>query len=111
MQALNEGRPAAITAGRQTDTAASANESAWPISTSSVWLSIGRRVLAGRSPDDATLCVIDNVLQYQVLIYTPEGRCLHTYRPYEHTLGVKSFGWSPTGQFLALKCFGGCVLS
>jgi len=59
MQALNEGRPAAITAGRQTDTAASANESAWPISTSSVWLSIGRRVLAGRSPDDATLCVID----------------------------------------------------
>jgi len=51
------------------------------------------------------------VLQYQVLIYTPEGRCLHTYRPYEHTLGVKSFGWSPTGQFLALKCFGGCVLS
>lgn len=57
------------------------------------------------SPDDATLCVIDNVLQYQVLIYTPEGRCLHTYRPYEHALGVKSFGWSPTGQFLALGSF------
>ena len=57
------------------------------------------------SPDSAVLCVIDTVLQYQVLFYSPDGVCLHTYRPYDHALGVKSFCWSPGGRYLALGSF------
>jgi WD40 repeat protein len=57
------------------------------------------------SPDSAVLCVIDTVLQYQVLFYSPDGACLHTYRPYDHALGVKSFCWSPGGRYLALGSF------
>ncbi len=41
----------------------------------------------------------------QALIYSPEGKCLHAYRPYEHALGVKTLAWSPGGQFLALGSF------
>ena len=41
------------------------------------------------------LCVIDSVLQYQVLLYTAGGAHVQTYRPYENALGVKTLAWHP----------------
>jgi WD40 repeat protein len=36
------------------------------------------------APNRDVLCVIDTVLQYQVLLYTASGEHLQTYRPYEN---------------------------
>lgn len=41
----------------------------------------------------------------QVLIYSPDGRCLYKYQAYESGLGVKSVSWSPCGQFLAVGSY------
>lgn len=41
----------------------------------------------------------------QVLIYSPDGRCLFKYQAYESGLGVKSVSWSPCGQFLAVGSY------
>jgi hypothetical protein len=51
------------------------------------------------------LCVIDSVLQYQVLVYTAHGEQLQCYRPYENALGVKSVAWHPHGHMLAVGSF------
>lgn len=57
------------------------------------------------SPQGGLLCAIDTVLQYQVLIYTAAGEHLQSYRPYDDALGVKSFGWSPGGEVLAIGSY------
>lgn len=41
----------------------------------------------------------------QVLIYSPDGRCLFKYQAYECGLGVKTVSWSPCGQFLAIGSY------
>lgn len=41
----------------------------------------------------------------QVLVYSPDGRCLYKYQAYESGLGVKSVTWSPCGQFLAVGSY------
>lgn len=41
----------------------------------------------------------------QVLIYSPDGRCLSKYQAYESGLGVKSVSWSPCSQFLAVGSY------
>lgn len=41
----------------------------------------------------------------QVLIYSPDGRCLFKYLAYESGLGVKTVAWSPCGQFLAVGSY------
>ena len=41
----------------------------------------------------------------QVLIYSPDGRCLFKYQAYESGLGVKTVSWSPCGQFLAVGSY------
>lgn len=41
----------------------------------------------------------------QVLIYSPDGRCLFKYQAYESGLGIKSVSWSPCGQFLAVGSY------
>lgn len=57
------------------------------------------------SPDDSALVVWDSLLEYKVLIYSPDGRCLNKYQAYESGLGVKSVSWSPCGQFLAIGSY------
>jgi len=36
----------------------------------------------------------------QVLVYSPDGRCLFRYSAYDNALGLKTVAWSPCGQFL-----------
>ncbi|RLN42181.1 WD repeat-containing protein WRAP73 [Panicum miliaceum] len=57
------------------------------------------------SPDDSAIVVWDSLLEYKVLIYSPDGRCLFKYLAYESGLGVKSVAWSPCGQFLAVGSY------
>lgn len=57
------------------------------------------------SPDSKVLCIWDSVLDYKVLLYSLDGRCLATYSAYEHALGIKCVKWSPTSQFLAIGSF------
>ena len=41
----------------------------------------------------------------QVLIYSPDGRCLFKYLAYESGLGVKTVAWSLCGLFLAVGSY------
>lgn len=52
------------------------------------------------SPDGRCICVADSCLDYNILIYTPDGRKLLKYSAYDHTLGVRTFAFSPSAQFL-----------
>jgi WD40 repeat protein len=57
------------------------------------------------APGGEVLCIVDTILQYQVLLYSAEGQLLQTYRPYEHALGVKTFEWHPLGHLLAIGSY------
>ncbi|KAI3924033.1 hypothetical protein MKW92_004256 [Papaver armeniacum] len=57
------------------------------------------------SPDDSAIVVWDSFLEYKVLVYSPDGRCLFKFQAYESGLGVKSIVWSPCGQFLAVGSY------
>ncbi|XP_051143651.1 uncharacterized protein LOC127260049 [Andrographis paniculata] len=57
------------------------------------------------SPDDSAIVIWDSPLEYKVLIYSPDGRCLSKYQAYESGLGVKSVSWSPSSQFLAVGSY------
>jgi WD40 repeat protein len=57
------------------------------------------------APNRDVLCVIDTVLQYQVLLYTASGEHLQTYRPYENALGIKTVAWHPHAHMLALGSY------
>ncbi|CAI9091979.1 OLC1v1027103C2 [Oldenlandia corymbosa var. corymbosa] len=57
------------------------------------------------SPDDSAIVIWDSPLEYKILIYSPDGRCLSKYQAYESGLGVKSVSWSPCSQFLAVGSY------
>ncbi|XP_071487099.1 WD repeat-containing protein WRAP73-like [Diadema antillarum] len=65
------------------------------------------RDLAGLewSPDGRVLCVWDSLLEYNLLLYSVDGRCMATFRAYEYALGIKSVCWSPSSQFLAIGSY------
>ena len=43
--------------------------------------------------------------QYNVLLYSLDGRCLSRYNAYDLALGVKTLAWSPSSQFLAIGSY------
>jgi len=57
------------------------------------------------SPTDSTIAVWDSPLEYKVLVYSPDGRCLFKYSAYDNALGVKVVMWSPCGQFLGVGSY------
>jgi len=57
------------------------------------------------SPDDRVICVYDNPVEYQFLIYSPRGRKLAQFQAYENALGIKSISFSPKGRFLAVGSY------
>jgi WD40 repeat protein len=57
------------------------------------------------SPNSQVLCVIDTVLQYQVLLYSAAGAHLQTFRPYDNALGVKTLGWHPHSHLLCIGSY------
>lgn len=57
------------------------------------------------SLDDSAIVIWDSILEYKVLVYSPDGRCLSKYQAYESGLGVKSVSWSPCSQFLAVGSY------
>ncbi|KAL5728427.1 hypothetical protein ACHQM5_001513 [Ranunculus cassubicifolius] len=54
---------------------------------------------------DSAIVIWDSPLDYKVLIYSPDGRCLSKYQAYESGLGVKTVAWSACGQFLAVGSY------
>jgi len=57
------------------------------------------------SPDDSAIAAWDTNLEYNILVYSPDGRLLVKYQAYEGYLGIKSVAWSNTGHFLAIGSF------
>ncbi|XP_035697911.1 WD repeat-containing protein WRAP73-like isoform X1 [Branchiostoma floridae] len=57
------------------------------------------------APNGRALAVWDSILDYKLLLYSLDGRCLSTYSAYEWALGIKCVSWSPSSQFLAVGSF------
>ena len=43
--------------------------------------------------------------KYKVLVYNVDGQCVNKFQPSKWSLGVKTVGWSPSGQLLAIGSF------
>ncbi|KAI9202344.1 quinon protein alcohol dehydrogenase-like superfamily [Polychytrium aggregatum] len=57
------------------------------------------------SPDGRYIAVWESLLEYQMLVYYPDGRLAARYSAYDEGLGVKSVRWSPSSQFLAIGSY------
>ncbi|KAJ3142543.1 WD repeat-containing protein wrap73 [Physocladia obscura] len=57
------------------------------------------------SPDGSFIAVWDSILEYKLLIYSPDGRLVTSYSAYETGLGIKTVCWSPSSQFVAIGSF------
>ncbi|XP_065195356.1 WD repeat-containing protein WRAP73-like [Sycon ciliatum] len=57
------------------------------------------------SPDGSLLAVWDSPVNFKILLYSPDGRCLGTYSAYDNALAIKSVSWSSSGQFCAIGCY------
>ncbi|KAK2165292.1 hypothetical protein LSH36_52g03026 [Paralvinella palmiformis] len=57
------------------------------------------------SPNGRVICVWESCLQYKILLYTADGRCIDKFTAYNMALGIKSVAWSPTSQFLAIGSY------
>ena len=58
------------------------------------------------SPNGTALLLTDCAIDYNMLIYRPDGTCLSRYQAYENALGIKSSAWSnTTGELLAIGSY------
>jgi len=60
------------------------------------------------APRGETLCVMDGLLEPQVLLYTPAGQHLASYKMSygpETSLGPRGISWSPAADLLAVRGF------
>ena len=62
-------------------------------------------ILQGKAIYDMTNAVGVLQLQYQLLLYSVDGRCLGKYSAYQWALGIKCVTWSPSSQFLAIGSY------
>ena len=62
-------------------------------------------ILQGKAICDMTNAVGVLQLQYQLLLYSVDGRCLGKYSAYQWALGIKCVTWSPSSQFLAIGSY------
>ena len=62
-------------------------------------------ILQGKAICDMTNAVRVLQLQYQLLLYSVDGRCLGKYSAYQWALGIKCVTWSPSSQFLAIGSY------
>ena len=53
----------------------------------------------------------DNCLDYKLLHYSPDGRCLDNYTAYEIGLGIKCVEWSPESTLLTVGSYDEKVMS
>eukprot|EP00494_Astrolonche_serrata_P028615 UN28882 len=57
------------------------------------------------SPDNRYICAVDTSLEYRFLIYNLQGDLLAKFEPYENSLGIKTFDWSPDAKFLSVGSY------
>lgn len=57
------------------------------------------------SPNGTAFAVWESPLEYKVLVYNVDGQCVNKFQPSKWSLGVKTVGWSPSGQLLAIGSF------
>ncbi|RKP06138.1 hypothetical protein THASP1DRAFT_18862 [Thamnocephalis sphaerospora] len=57
------------------------------------------------SPNGRYIAVWDTMLEYKVLVYTPDGHLQKSYSAYSNGLGVRTMAWSPSSQFLAVGSY------
>jgi WD40 repeat protein len=57
------------------------------------------------SSDDRVICVWDNCIDYKLLVYSPDGRCLEQYTAYEYGLGIRTVSWSPESQLVSIGSY------
>ncbi|ELU06120.1 hypothetical protein CAPTEDRAFT_5701 [Capitella teleta] len=57
------------------------------------------------SPDSRVLCLWESSLQYRILLYSLDGRCLSSFSAYDLALGIKTVAWSPSSQFVAIGSY------
>eukprot|EP00899_Mesostigma_viride_P019511 jgi/Mesvir1/27561/Mv07311-RA.1 len=57
------------------------------------------------APDDSCIAVWDSVLEYRILVYSPDGKLMTKFQAYDNALGAKSLSWCPSGQLLAVGSY------
>lgn len=57
------------------------------------------------SPDSSKLAVWDSAFTYNVLVLAADGSSLGSYSGYQDGLGIRSVGWSPGGDLLAVGSY------
>eukprot|EP00033_Pygsuia_biforma_P003728 GCRY01004085.1.p1 GENE.GCRY01004085.1~~GCRY01004085.1.p1 ORF type:complete len:471 (+),score=91.27 GCRY01004085.1:239-1651(+) len=61
------------------------------------------------SPLENVFALRDSSLQYLSAVYSLDGTLLSQFVAYHNALGLRTQGWSPSGQLLALGSFDNCV--
>eukprot|EP00898_Chlorokybus_atmophyticus_P000443 jgi/Chlat1/139/Chrsp1S03234 len=57
------------------------------------------------SPDGSSIAVWDSCLDYQLCVYSADGRLITKYEAYKDALGIRSMAWSPSGSFIAIGSY------